>query len=252
MRCKEVWEGRRAPTSKVFFIWQFKTIWTARRFTFSSVLFTLSWDIVINNEVKVHSWNKMHPKETWFAGLAVRREYFLMINTSSKSCRISQHVFAAEMCLCESTDWIHAVAAHLALLRLFCKRGLPAPIWLHMFKENSPNKMALLWTTQTKTNPQWWKKYKYFPKRKEPSKMLGWFVFSKLIFVMLFSNFCYESRQRAPRKIFKCILSRNLYFFPIYFSHLNAQYQVKSKYKNKTEKDCILTRGDKCTNQNLI
>lgn len=45
-----------------------------------------------------------------------------------------------------------------------------------------------------------------------------------------------ESRQRAFRKLFKCILSRNLYFFPIYFSHLNAQYQVKSKYKNKTKK----------------
>lgn len=195
MRCKEVWEGRRAPTSKVFFIWQFKPIWRARRFTFSCVLFTLSWDIVINNEVKVHSWNKMHPKETWFAGLAVRREHFFFffklrwLRHPQKSCRISQHVYAAEMCLCESTDWIHAVAAHLALLRLFCKRGLPAPIWLHMFKENSPNKMALLWTTQTKTNPQWWKKYIYFQKRKEPSKILGWFVFSKLSFVIIILEF---------------------------------------------------------------
>lgn len=51
----------------------------------------------------------MHPKETWFAVLAVIREHFIlikMIKTSfkkkKKSSGISQDVYAAELCLCES------------------------------------------------------------------------------------------------------------------------------------------------------
>lgn len=155
------------------------------------------------------------------------------------------------MCLCESTDWIHAVAAHLALFRLFSKRGLPAPIWLHMFRENSPNKMALLWTTQTKTNPQWWKKYKY--KKKGTLQNSGVICFQQTDFCNSYSRIFVMNPDKEHRgKSLNAYSVEIFIFFPIYFSHLNAQYQVKSKYKNKTEKDCILKWGDKCTNQNLI